>query len=170
MLRKLLLVTVAIAALSACAAQAPAAPPVDTAAEEAKMKADIQKWMDGMNGGSATGVANLYADDAVLMPPNAPVATGRAAIGEFLVKESAGMKAGGVSLKSTAVTGIGFSGDMAWMSGTYAATDATGTVVDAGKYLSVHKKTNGEWLYIRDTWNSDNPPPPPPAAPAAVKK
>ena len=169
MFRKLLLVTIAIGALAACApAQAPAvSPPAqDTAAEEAKMKADLQKWMDGMNSGTAEGVASQYADDAVLMPPNAPAAIGRAAIREFLAKESAGMKAGGISLKSTATTGIGFSGDMAWMSGTYAATDAKGTVVDAGKFLSVHKKTNGEWLYIRDTWNSDNPPPPP----APVKK
>jgi hypothetical protein len=28
-------------------------------------------------------------------------------------------------------------------------------VIDTGKYLSVSKKKDGEWLYIRDTWNSD---------------
>ena len=73
------------------------------------------------------------------------------------------MKAGSLTMKSTATTGVGVSGDLAWMSGTYAVTDAKGTTVDVGKYLSVHKRTNGAWLYIRDTWNSDNPPPPPPA-------
>ena len=36
--------------------------------------------------------------------------------------------------------------------------DASGTVVDSGSYLSVHHKSNGRWLYIRDTWNSDKPP------------
>ena len=126
------------------------------------MKADLQKWMDDMNSGNADGVASQYAEDAILMPPNAPVATGRAAIREMLAKESAGMKAAGLTFKSTATTGLEISGDTAWMSGTYAVTDAKGTSVDVGKYLSVHKKTNGAWLYIRDTWNSDNPPPPPP--------
>jgi uncharacterized protein (TIGR02246 family) len=163
MFRKLLLVIVA-GAVIACA-QAPAPPPastpVDTSADEAKLKADIQKWMDDMNSGNADGVAAQYADDALLMPPNAPTATGRAAIREAVAKESAGMKQAGLTLKSTATTGVGVTGDLAWMSGTYAVTDAKGATIDAGKYLSVHRKINGAWLYIRDTWNSDNPPPPP---------
>ena len=164
MFKKLLLATMATAAI-ACAqtpAPPPAPTPVDTSADEAKLKADIQKWMDDINSGNADGVAAQYAEDALLMPPNAPTATGRAAIREAIARESAGMKAGGITLKSTATTGVGVTGDLAWMSGTYAVTDAKGATIDVGKYLSVHKKINGAWLYIRDTWNSDNPPPPPP--------
>jgi uncharacterized protein (TIGR02246 family) len=166
MLKRLVLVTIAAAAI-ACAqtpapAPAPVQTPVDTSADEAKLKADIQKWMDDMNSGNADGVAAQYADDALLMPPNAPTATGRAAIRDAVAKESAGMKQAGLTLKSTATTGVGVTGDLAWMSGTYAVTDAKGATIDTGKYLSVHRKINGAWLYIRDTWNSDNPPPPPP--------
>ena len=166
MLKKLLLVTMAAAAI-ACAqtpAPAPAQTPIDTSADEAILKADIEKWMNDINAGNADGVAAQYADDALLMPPNAPTATGRAAIRDAIAKESAGMKAAGLTLKSTATTGVGVTGDLAWMSGTYAVTDAKGATIDTGKYLSVHRKINGAWLYIRDTWNSDNPPPP--AAPA----
>jgi len=50
-----------------------------------------------------------------------------------------------------------------------------GAVVETGKFLSVSRKKDGKWLYIRDTWNADAPlaPPAPPAAqpaPAAAKK
>ena len=169
MLKKLLLLTMAIGVMSACA-PAPATPP-DTSADEAKMKADLQKWMADFNTGNADGLASQYAEDAVLMPPNAPVATGRSAIRAALAKESEGARAAGLTFKSTATTGIGVNGDMAWMSGNYAVTDASGTTVDVGKYLSVHKRINGQWLYVRDTWNSDNPPPaPPPPPPAPAKK
>lgn len=164
MFKRFLLVLIATFAIAACAQ--PPAPPVipDTSADEAKLKADITKWMDDFNAGNADGLASQYAEDAVLMPPNAPVATGRAAIRAALAAEAAGVKAGSLTMKSTATTGVGVSGDLAWMSGTYAVTDAKATAVDVGKYLSVHKRTNGAWLYIRDTWNSDNPPPPPPPA------
>ncbi len=118
--------------------------------------------MDDFNAGNADGLASQYAEDAVLSPPNAAAAIGRAAIREALAKESAGARAAGLTFKSTATTGVGVTGDLAWMSGKYAVVDAKGTSVDEGKYLSVHRRTNGAWLYIRDTWNSDNPPPPPP--------
>ena len=54
---------------------------------------------------------------------------------------------------------------MGWESGTYTAT-VKGAVVESGKFLSVSRKKDGKWLYIRDTWNADAPPPP--AAPAAA--
>ena len=165
MLKRLVIVTVALVALGACAQPAVQQTPPDTAADEAKLKADIVKWMDDINAGNADGVTAQYASDGVLMPPNAPAATGTAAIRAAIAAESANMKAAGMTLKSTATTGIGVSGDLAWMSGTYAVTDASGATVDTGKYLSVHRRTNGAWLYIRDIWNSDNPPPPAAAAP-----
>ena len=44
--------------------------------------------------------------------------------------------------------------------------DALRAVVQTGKFLSVSRKKDGKWLYIRDTWNVDAPPAPPtPAAP-----
>lgn len=159
MLKRLSLFVAAASLAAACAqTPPPPPPPPDTAADEAMMKADLQKWMDAFNAGNADGLASQYAEDAVLMPPNAPAASGRAAVREALAKESAGAKAAGLTFKSTGTTGIGVVGDLAWMSGNYAVTDATGNNVDVGKYLSVHRKVNGAWLYIRDTWNSDNPP------------
>ena len=49
-------------------------------------EAGEQAWLNAFNGDDASGVANLYASDARLMPPNADIVEGRAAI-EGFVKE-----------------------------------------------------------------------------------
>src|SRR5512145_1274800 len=98
----------------------------------------------------------MYAEDAVLMPPHAAVATGHAAIRAFLTTDTAAAKAAGVKLvPGTATAGI--AGDTGWESGSYTIVDASGTTVDGGSYLAVSRKSNGKWLLIRDTYNSDRP-------------
>ncbi|HYN07736.1 MAG TPA: DUF4440 domain-containing protein [Vicinamibacterales bacterium] len=160
MIRRLFLV-IGIGALGACApAPAPAPAPQDTAADEAKIRADLPLWFEHYNNGNADGVASQYAEDGILMPPNAPASTGRAAIRAFIAADSAKTKAAGLMLKNTAITAVGVSGDIGWMSGTFAVVDAKGTTVDTGKYLSVHRRANGTWLYVRDIWNTDTEPPP----------
>lgn len=153
-----------IAVAAACApapAPDPAAPPQDMAADEAKLKTDALIWFEHYANVNADGMANLYAEDALLMPPGAAAVTGRAGIKAFLGEDAAKSKAAGISLKNGSVTGAAVSGDMGWISGNYTVVDAKGAVLDSGSYLSVHHRTNGQWLYIRDTWNSDRPPAPP---------
>jgi ketosteroid isomerase-like protein len=156
-------------ALIGCA-QAPAAQVQDSAADEAKLKADALIWFDHFAKADADAMANLYAEDALLMPPNAPAVSGRAGIRTFLGNEASSSKANGISLKNGTVTGAGVSGDMGWISGNYSVTDKTGATVDSGSYLSVHHRVNGAWLYIRDIWNSDRPLPAPAPAAAPTKK
>jgi uncharacterized protein (TIGR02246 family) len=152
---------VALIAVSACSS-APAT--VDTTADEAALKAATQSWLTAYNAGDVETIVSLYADDAVLMPPHAGVANGKAAIREFIAKDSAGAKAAGVKLMPGAAS-AGVNGDMGWESGSYTVTDASGQTVDSGSYLSVSRKVDGKWLYIRDTYNSDRPLPTPPPAP-----
>jgi uncharacterized protein (TIGR02246 family) len=151
-------------AVSACAAT-PAA--VDPAAEEAALKATTQTWLTAYNAGDVDTIVSLYADDAVLMPPHAAVASGKAGIRDYITKDAAGAKAAGVKLKPGSAT-AGVNGDWGWESGSYTVTDASGQAVDSGSYLSVSKKVDGKWLLVRDTYNSDRPLPSPP--PAADKK
>jgi len=162
-----LLAACAVLAAIACAPK-PAAP--DAAAEEEKLRSDAMIWFDHFAKADGPAMGNLYAEDALLMPPGHAPVQGRAAISDFLGSEAAGAKSAGVSLKNKDVTGSGVSGDTGWISGTYEVVDASGTVADSGSYLSVHHKVNGQWLYIRDTWNSDKPPaaaaPPAQEAPA----
>ena len=137
-------------------------------ADEAAIRAQTTAWAKAYNGGDVKGVVAQYADDALLLPPGAPGATGKAAIQAFFTKDIAGSKAAGVIFNIGPKTDVGVSGDMGWESGTYTAT-IKGAVVESGKFLSVSRKKDGKWHYIRDTWNADAPPAPA-AAPAAPAK
>jgi len=166
MFRTPLVVLAFVGVTAASAGCAPAPPPApDTAADEAQLQADALAWFEHYANADADGMANLYAEDALLMPPGAPAVTGRDGIRTFLGGDAASSKAAGISLKNGSVTGVGVSGDIGWMSGTYTVVDATGATIDGGSYLSVHRRSNGSWPYIRDIWNSDRPPAA--AAPAA---
>jgi uncharacterized protein (TIGR02246 family) len=167
-MRTLRQVTLAVGAVIAMSACAPAAsPPVDTAADEAALKAVTAAWLEAYNAGDVEKIVAMYADDGVLMPPHAAVATGHAAIRAFLTADTAAAKAAGVKLVPGAAT-AGVAGDTGWEAGSFTIIDASGATVDSGSYLSVSRKSNGKWLYVRDTYNSDRPLPAP--APAAAKK
>lgn len=128
-------------------------------ADEDAIRAQTRSWEQAYNAGDAKAVAALYAEDALLLPPGTPGVRGGAAIAEFLSKDIAGAKAGGVVMVIDPKTDVGVSGDTGWESGTYKAT-VNGAVVETGKFLSVSRKQGGKWLYIRDTWNADAPPAP----------
>jgi uncharacterized protein (TIGR02246 family) len=164
-LKHLALVIGTVIALSACSPAA--SPPADSAAEEAAVKAVTAAWLGAYNAGDVEKIVAMYAEDAVLMPPHAAVATGHAAIRAFLTTDTAGAKAAGVKLVPGAAT-AGVAGDTGWESGAYTIADASGATVDSGSYLSVARKSNGKWLLIRDTYNSDRPLPAP--VPAAAQK
>ena len=171
MFRKLLLAFAIFGVIIASGgrAQTPPAPP-DTAADQAKLQADALIWFEYYANVDADGMVSLYAEDALLMPPGAPAVTGRPGIKAFLGEDAAKSKAAGVALKNGSVTGTGINGDSGWISGTYLVVDASGATIDSGSYLSVHRRTNGAWLYIRDIWNSDQPPAPSGPAPKASGK
>jgi len=150
----------AMLALSACS---PATPPTaDTAGDEAALKAATNTWIAAYNAGDVEKIVALYSDDAVLMPPHAPVAHGHDGIRAFLTADAAGAKAAGIKIVNGTST-AGVAGDTGWESGAYTVTDASGATVDSGSYLSVSHKSNAKWLYYRDTYNSDRPLPAPPA-------
>lgn len=161
--RYLFVLAASALALAACAPPAP--PPPDTAADEAALKADPVTWMEEYNAGNADAIAEHYTDDALLMAPGAAAKQGKAAIREYIAAEIANSKAAGLTFRNGDPTGVGVSGDMGWVSGTFSVLDASGTAVDTGKFLSVFRRTSGQWKLIRDTWNSDMAPAA--AAPAA---
>jgi len=141
-----------------CAATAFAA---EASADVAAMQAVDQTWLTSYNGGDAEMIASLYDEHAILMPPGAPAAKGRAAIRTFLAADMAASKKAGVEFHLGAHPDGGVNGDLGWVSGTYTVTDKAGKVVESGKYLSVSKKDGGKWHYVRDTWNADGAAPEP---------
>ena len=143
-----------------------AAPPAS--ADEAAIRAQTTSWEKAYNAGDAKAVAALYAEDALLLPPGASGVSGRSAILAFFTKDIAGSATTGAVFVVDPKTDVGVSGNMGWESGKYRVT-AKGTVVETGKFLSVSRKRDGKWLYLRDTWNADASPAPPAAPPAAKK-
>jgi ketosteroid isomerase-like protein len=146
------------AGLVALAGIAQAAPP-KAGDDEAAMRAQTTSWAIAYNGGDAARVAAQYADDAILLPPGAPAVSGRADIQAYFTKDIAGSKAAGAIFNINPNTDVGVSGNLGWESGTYTVT-VKGAVVETGKFLSVSRKKDGKWQYVRDTWNTNAPPAP----------
>jgi len=139
----------------------------DTSADEAKIRESAPAFADAFNAGDVEKLTAMYWDDAVLLPPGTTGKSGTAAIREFFAADTAAVSAAGLKFVIPEAGAVDVSGDLAYESGTYSVTDASGATVDTGKYIGVFQKREGEWRYIRDTWNSDTPPPAPvEAAPA----
>lgn len=155
-MRKLKTFSIVVAALIALAAAVPGARSANATADEAVFRAASTTWASAYNAGDVDRIVALYADDAILMPPNAPAATDHAAMRAFLTQDRAASKSAGLTLHLKD-QGAGASGNLGWHAGTYTMTDASGETVDAGKWVETWRKADGKWLIIRDIWNSDRP-------------
>jgi uncharacterized protein (TIGR02246 family) len=143
---------VAAALAMACATT----PRVDVASEDAAIRAVNRQMEQAVASRNADAAARLYTTDAVFMIPNAPPATGQAAIREAwtgLLLPNASL-----SLSPTKIE-IASSGELATDMGTYTFTFTgdQGPVTDRGKYLVHFRKVGTEWKIAHDIFNSDLP-------------
>ena len=149
--------SVLVAAASAVLLSSLATPVAAQSQDEQAIRSLIQQWVKLVAAKNADAVAELYAPDAAIMPPNAPLAEGREAIAATWRSM---MQAPGFQL-TFAPTRIEVSkgGDMAMDRGTYRlVTQATsGAVEDRGKYVVVWRKVDGRWKAAADIFNSDLP-------------
>lgn len=113
-----------------------------------------EAWEKAYNARDAAAVAALYAEDGVMMPPNADQAKGRKAIEAHLVREMA-LVSGSLDIVTVEHS---HDGDLGFARGTFAMTDAHGKVVDRGKWVEVRRKVGGTWYIDSDIWNSDMAP------------
>lgn len=145
--------------------QAP--PPVDRQAAEDAVRAADGESLKAAQALDPVGTALSYSEDAMVMPPNQPAASGRAAA----QKVWAAMLVPGTQINWFAnKVEAAASGEMVYEQGTY-SVETSGPdgkpVTDDGKFLSVWKKQgDGDWKEVESIWNSDLPV----AAPAAGAK
>lgn len=115
------------------------------------------KFVEAVNKGDAAAAAALYAEDALLMPPNSEMIKGRSAIQEFW-QTSIQM---GIKEVNTTVIDIQIDEDLAYRVGKYTLTIQPQNhppVKDSGKFLDIWKRqADGSWKIQVDTWNSDIP-------------
>ena len=140
------------------------APDTRAADESAVRDADAQ-WAKAAGANDLDGTVSYYTDDASLLPPNAPIATGKQAIravwATMLTPDTT------VSWQVSKAD-VARSGELAYVMGTYqiAAKNPQGkSQEDRGKLVEVWKKqADGKWKTVADIFNSDVP------APAPVEK
>ncbi len=115
-------------------------------------------WESHYNGADLDALATLYTSDVVLMPPDAPAATGLDAMRAIVTGY---LDAGLVRSEIPPLDAYGVSGDLAWGAGAYRFLSADDTVQAEGKYLIVYRLVDGTWKIARHMWSSDAPPPQP---------
>ena len=108
-----------------------------------------------LNAGNVAGVAELYTEDAALMPPGAARLDGRDAIQQYWQ----GLLDAGVGDISLATQEVEDAGDSAVEVGLISATapgDGDARVSLAGKYIVIYRRDGGgNWRLHRDIWNFD---------------
>jgi uncharacterized protein (TIGR02246 family) len=146
--------------VSACGQQTP---PDTRAADESAIRDQDAQWSKAAEAKDLEATVSYYSDDASLLPPNAPIATGKQeirAVWAPLLRPDVS-----VSWQASKVE-VSRSGDLAYAAGTYQLTskDPQGKpVTDQGKFVEVWKKqADGKWKTVVDTFNSDLPPSAPP--------
>jgi len=130
---------------------------VDTGANEQAIRKNVEHWLQLIKAKDAAGIANLYTEDGAVMPPNAPIGKGRAAIEQAW---AAMLATPGFSLAIVPEQiVVSSAGDMALDRGTYSLAVAPGGApkTDTGKYVVVWRKIGGEWKAAADIFNSDLP-------------
>jgi len=134
--------------------------PVDQALEKL-----ARQFEAAFNKKDAVALALLYAEDAILMPPNRPLVTGRQAIQAFYAKEFeqglADLKLKTIASSSSGQLGfdVGQSdvqvrpGDPSGL--LLRGVGGGGAVRAQGKYVTIYKRVGPDWKIAYDIFNDD---------------
>ena len=151
------------------------APPADTSAS-AKQAIDAAnaQWPRLTGSGHSDSIAEFYAADAVIMPPNMATMKGKDAIKTFFAALNSMDPKPVLTLRAERVAASGAVAvemgrwNWGWAGG--AKPPAGMPAVDSGKYIVHWHEINGKWLMVDDIWNSDTPMPMAPAPAPAPKR
>ncbi len=141
-----------LALISACqpAAELGPLPEEDIAA----IRANSDTYVERTLAGDFASVAALFAEDAVMLPPNESMVQGRPAILAYLEAYPT------ITAFQTTVEEVGGQGSMGFSRGTYSLTATVegmpDPIQDTGKWLTIdEKQPDGSWLVTIQIWNSD---------------
>ena len=135
-------VLTAVGVLAGCGAPSRTDPGARRALEAA-----IQRYVDASNQGDAAALANLYAEDAMLLPPDHEPIRGREAIGAFWRQGTDE----GLEVTNLAVE---VDGGVGYMVGRYHLPATDEEPADSGKYvMCLKRQRDGSWKLTADIWN-----------------
>jgi len=137
---------VAGALLLVAGACRPAPTPADS--EEAAVREVVARYEAASNEGDAATLASLYADDALLLPPDGGIVSGHDAILAFWQD---GIESG-ISLEVVASEARAGSG---YVVGRFQLAPSASAPADSGKYvLCFQRQRDGAWRVVADMWNA----------------
>jgi uncharacterized protein (TIGR02246 family) len=122
------------------------APTLDSASRSA-IEATVDRYVAASNEGDAEALTALYAEDAVLLPPDHEPIHGREAIGEFW---SEGTDTG----LEVSTLRMEVDGDVAYLVGRYHLPATDQEDADSGQYvMCLKRQSDGTWRLTADIWN-----------------
>lgn len=114
------------------------------------VEAGNREFIEAFLRGDSTTIASLYTEDAQVIAPGSPVASGRAAIAALWQKSiDSGTK--DVALETAEVES---GGGLAYETGNVRLVAKDGAVTQA-RYVVVWKRVGDRWMLHRDIWNSE---------------
>jgi uncharacterized protein (TIGR02246 family) len=144
-----------LAGLAASAAALLAPVRARAADDEQVIRALDAAWSRALEAKDLDGTVANYADDAVLLPPEAPLVEGKPAIRERFARRLAtpGYRA------SFVTTRLRVAGAVAYELGVFhvTAAGAGGPVERVGKHLVVWEKRSGRWQVTAESLSFDAP-------------
>ena len=135
-------------------------PAVDQEAEGRELMELSRTWSDIVEAGDMDSALEFWADDAVMLPPDLPVLSGKSAIREYVMGAA---KIPGFRISWEPVSAyVSESGDMAYLIERN-VTEMDGEdgqkIVIHGKVVTIWRKdANGHWKNVVETWNTAPPP------------
>jgi ketosteroid isomerase-like protein len=137
----------------------------DSGAAAAALEKTDEQWSAAAGRKDVAATLAYYADDAVMLPPNATIITDRDALRQAWTA-ILGPNTTSISWKASK-TEVAKSGELGYLYGTYEDSvqdpKSGPPVRDVGKIVEIWKKqADGQWKCIVDTYSSDLPPVPAP--------
>jgi uncharacterized protein (TIGR02246 family) len=134
---------ITVVGLAGCSG--PAAP--EPASRQA-IQAAVTRYVTASNRGDVDALMELYAEDAVLLPPNHEPIEGREAIGEFWRRGTdQGLEVSTLRIETD--------GKIGYLVGRYRLPATAGEPADSGKYvMCLQRQSDGSWRLTADIWNS----------------
>jgi ketosteroid isomerase-like protein len=135
----------------------PAPTPDTSAVARRAIDAANASWPRLTSTGHADSIAEFYAQNAVILPPNMPPTHGRDAIRQFFAALNTVSPT--LTLYADSVWGSGSMAveqgrwHWAWPAGAKRPPGAP--AADSGKYIVRWVNEGGRWLMAQDIWNSD---------------
>jgi uncharacterized protein (TIGR02246 family) len=120
--------------------------------DSAQIQVLNDRFSEAFNRGDSAAVANMYADDAVVLPAGSPLLRGREAIQSYWKKGAEQLE--GMRLTTVDVEPLG---DRAAREiGTFVLkTKAQPPQELVGKYVVVWRKEGNDWKLATDIWNAN---------------